>query len=40
MDEQDPGQSQAQKGSLQRMEAMTSSEGGIQRHCPSSQGSG
>jgi len=35
-----PGQSQAQKGSLQRVEARTGSLGRIQRNCPSSQGSG
>ncbi|GAB0182327.1 hypothetical protein GRJ2_000698000 [Grus japonensis] len=38
MDEQGaPGQAQTKKGSLQRVEA---SLGGIQRNCPSSQGSG
>ena len=35
-----PGQTQAQKGSLQRVKARTGSLGGIQRNCPSSQGSG
>ncbi|GAB0209305.1 hypothetical protein GRJ2_003396200 [Grus japonensis] len=41
MDEQGaPGQSQTQKGSLQRVEARAGSLGGIQRNCPSSQGSG
>jgi len=41
MDEQGaPEQTQAQKGSLQRVEARTGSLGGIQRNCLSSQGSG
>jgi len=41
MDEQGAlGQSQAQKGSLQTMKAMTGSMGGIQRNCLSSQGLG
>ncbi|GAB0205450.1 hypothetical protein GRJ2_003010600 [Grus japonensis] len=35
-----PGQSQTKKGSLQRVEARAGSLGGIQRNCPSSQGSG
>jgi len=35
-----PGQSQAQKGSLQRVEAWTGSVGGIQRNRVSSQGPG
>ena len=35
-----PGQTQTQKGSLQRVEARTGSLGGIQRYCMSSQGSG
>ena len=40
MDEQGvPGQTQAQKGSLQRVEARTGSLGRIQRNCPSRQGS-
>ena len=40
MDEQGvPGQTQTQKGSLQMVEARTGSLGGIQRNCPSSQGS-
>jgi len=40
MDEQGaPGQIQAQKGSLQRVEVRVGSLGGIQRNCPSSQGS-
>jgi len=33
-----PGQSQAQKGTLKRVEARTGILGGIQRNCPSSQG--
>jgi len=41
MDEQgDPGQTQAQKGSLQGVEARTDSLGKIQRNFLSSQGSG
>jgi len=41
MDEQvAPGQTPAQKESLQRREARTGGLGGIQRNCPSSQGSG
>jgi len=36
----EPGQSQAQKESLQSMEARIGSLGGIQRNCLSSQGSG
>jgi len=41
MDQQGtPGQTQAQKGSLQRVEARTGSLGGIQRNCLSSQGPG
>jgi len=41
MDEQGaPGQTQAQKGSLQRVETRTGSLEGIQINCPSSQGSG
>ncbi|PKU40674.1 glycerol kinase [Limosa lapponica baueri] len=41
MDEQGAsGQTQTQKGSLQRVEARTGSLGGIQRNCPSSHGSG
>jgi len=35
-----PGQTQTPKGSLQRVEARTGSLGGVQRNCPSSQGSG
>jgi len=35
-----PGQTQAQKGSLQRLEARTGNLGGIQRNCLSSQGAG
>jgi len=35
-----PGQSQAQKGSLQRVEARTDSLEGIEKNCPTSQGSG
>jgi len=38
--EKAPGQSQAQKRSLKRVEARTGSLGGIQRNCLSSQGSG
>jgi len=39
MDEQDaPGQTQAEKGGLQRMETRTGSLGAIQRNCPCSQG--
>jgi len=41
MDEQGaPGQTQAQKGSLQRVEARMGSLGGIHRNSLSSQGSG
>jgi len=39
MDEQGtPGQTQAEKGGLERMETRTGSLGGIQRNYPSSQG--
>lgn len=33
-----PGQTPAEKGGLQRLEARTGSVRGIQRHCPSRQG--
>jgi len=35
-----PGQTPAQKGSLQKVKARTGSLGGMQRNCVSSQGSG
>lgn len=39
MDEQGaPGQIQTQEGSLEKVEAGTENQGGIQRHCPSMQG--
>ena len=41
MDEQRaPGQTQAEKGGIQRVETRTGSLRGIHRHCPSSQESG
>jgi len=41
MDEQGaPGQTQAQKGNLQKVKARIGNLGGIQRNCLSGQGSG